>query len=209
MTKYKLINIETKEEHLCDKVTIDGFDYYVSEKEMEIENGEDCFELHEEYESDKPRFIDSNNHKMSWWLRKLNMSYRQNSPKSFEFHRIFNGSCKKIIATTNPNINIPKVVDEVFKLSFDYFVSRDKIDEQSMYDFKEGYNKSQETHPFSEEDMIDFDKWKTENYIFHNLSYITKDDYYSVAELRLVNHHSINKLLQIWKEQRPKIVYYE
>jgi len=29
--KYKLINAQTKEEHLCDKVTIDGFDYYVSD----------------------------------------------------------------------------------------------------------------------------------------------------------------------------------
>lgn len=25
MQKYKLINTKTKEEHLCDKVTIDGF----------------------------------------------------------------------------------------------------------------------------------------------------------------------------------------
>lgn len=30
--KYKLINTITKEEHLCDKVTIDEFDYYVSDK---------------------------------------------------------------------------------------------------------------------------------------------------------------------------------
>ena len=28
--KYKLINIKTKEETLCDKVTIDGFDYYLN-----------------------------------------------------------------------------------------------------------------------------------------------------------------------------------
>lgn len=32
MKKYKLINNQTKEEYLCDKVTIDGFDYYVSDK---------------------------------------------------------------------------------------------------------------------------------------------------------------------------------
>ena len=30
--KYKLINQKTKEEHLCDKVTIDGFDYYASDE---------------------------------------------------------------------------------------------------------------------------------------------------------------------------------
>lgn len=30
--KYKLINNQTKKETLCDKVTIDGFDYYVGGK---------------------------------------------------------------------------------------------------------------------------------------------------------------------------------
>lgn len=29
--KSKLINTQTKEEHLCEKVTIDGFEYYVSD----------------------------------------------------------------------------------------------------------------------------------------------------------------------------------
>lgn len=29
--KYKLINSVTKIETICDKVTIDGFDYYVSD----------------------------------------------------------------------------------------------------------------------------------------------------------------------------------
>ena len=32
--KYKLINSITKEEYLCEKVTIDGFDYYVSDKKI-------------------------------------------------------------------------------------------------------------------------------------------------------------------------------
>ena len=32
MNKYKLINKQTGEEHLCDKVVIDGWDYYVSDE---------------------------------------------------------------------------------------------------------------------------------------------------------------------------------
>lgn len=32
MNKYKLINLNTKEEQLCDKVTIDGFEYYLSDE---------------------------------------------------------------------------------------------------------------------------------------------------------------------------------
>ena len=34
--KYKLINSKTNEEHLCDKISIDGFDYYVSDDESQI-----------------------------------------------------------------------------------------------------------------------------------------------------------------------------
>lgn len=32
--KYKLINKTTGEEHLCDKVIIEGFDYYVSDEKI-------------------------------------------------------------------------------------------------------------------------------------------------------------------------------
>ena len=32
--KYKLVNNNTKEEALCDKVTIEGFDYYVSDEKI-------------------------------------------------------------------------------------------------------------------------------------------------------------------------------
>lgn len=34
--KYKLINTKTKEEHLCDKVTIGGFEYYISNLKLDI-----------------------------------------------------------------------------------------------------------------------------------------------------------------------------
>lgn len=34
MKKYKLIDCVTKIETICDKVTIDGFDYYVSDEEI-------------------------------------------------------------------------------------------------------------------------------------------------------------------------------
>lgn len=32
--KYKLINFVSKKETICDKVTIDGFDYYVNGEEI-------------------------------------------------------------------------------------------------------------------------------------------------------------------------------
>ena len=73
--KYKLINNKTKEEHLCGKITIDGFDYYMTypekcciQKEGKTVMNKGCMER---------------NH------------------------------CEKVIATNNPNIDIPKVVNEV------------------------------------------------------------------------------------------------
>ncbi len=38
--KYKLINSVTKIETLCDKVTIDGFDFYVSDDASLFKNGQ-------------------------------------------------------------------------------------------------------------------------------------------------------------------------
>ena len=32
MNKYKLINPNTKEKHLCDKITINEFNYYVNDE---------------------------------------------------------------------------------------------------------------------------------------------------------------------------------
>lgn len=47
---------------------------------------------------------------------------------------------------------------------------------------------------FSEEDMIEFYKWVTEKH--------------SVDITGKYSKMSTKKLLQLWKEQRPKIVYY-
>lgn len=183
--KYKLIQAKTGEEHLCDKVTIDGFDYYMSDEKI----------------NEETLFVDDN--------------------KLFECRNIFeigieddNGlihkfeNCKKIIATNNPNIDIPKVVDEVEKLAFDYYeqVKKDYYSNgqqaqmpksnkefQAMGDgFIEGYNKSQETHPFSEEDMKDFGYFCAKHY-----------------KEKVLPKKSFDELLQLWKEEKIKIIFYE
>lgn len=84
MKKYKLINTKTNEEHLCDKVTIDGFEYYVSDETPEHGN---------------------------YITYKNQLFIIQNGDNEL-FHL-----SKKIIATNNPNIDIPKVVDEVEELA--------------------------------------------------------------------------------------------
>ena len=104
----------------------------------------------------------------------------------------------------DPNIDIPKVVDEVRRFAEEF----SRIYSQYYYqqqDFEngiiQGYNKSQETHPFSEEDMIEFLDWKEKNhYVF------TSDGF---TKIGVSKFYATEELLQIWKEQRIKTVYYE
>lgn len=167
--KYKLINKTTKEEHLCDKVTIDGFDYYVSDE--------------------LPKLNDVVITSVG------NIHYIKDNSK--DFIEYISKLGKKIIATTSPNIDIPKVVDEVEELSEKFIGCKyedieDSIDQIGYDSFKRGYNKSQETHPFSEKDMIEFAEWRRDFEFTEEFSRYEKEE-----------------LLQVWKEQQPKIVYYE
>lgn len=98
---------------------------------------------------------------------------------------------EKIIATNNPNIDIPKVVDEVEKLFNSIpWSSRHDMDN---FSFKDGYNKSQETHPFSEDDL----KMAIKDFHEMNMAYLTgKED----------DNLDINEFIKKWK---PKTIYYE
>lgn len=185
--KYRLIDKTTGIETLCDKVTIDGFDYYVSDEKLkvkdkfyfEIDGVSDILEVESEFH-----------------LERIS-EHLEN---------------KKVIATTNPNIDIPKVVDEVEMLAHKYFAEERFNWEQENPNglkapqslikhynktftplFRAGYNKSQETHPFSEEDMIDFAE-----FYFREEFNATMQDYKSSKEI-----------LRLWKEQQLKTVYYE
>ena len=183
--KYKLINKQTNEEHLCDKVTIDGCSYYVSnEKATEGFYGYINFQGGD--------------------IKKIG--------------KYFADDWKKVIACNNPNIDIPKVVNEVEKIADEWFLINgynqfDYIHSHRIPDaittnklFKTGYNKSQETHPFSEQDMLDFVLWKDENK-FSVIS--TKEDW--VSELLEYSGcvYTTKELLQLWKEQQPKVLFYE
>ena len=180
--KYKLINKVTQEEHLCGKITIDGFDYYMTypekcciQKEGKTVMNKGCMER---------------NH------------------------------CEKVIATNNPNIDIPKVVNEIEKLAFDYHeqvkrnyystgqkaqLPKSNKEFQAMGDgFIDGYNKSQEMFPFTEEDMIEFAEWCQNQYF-----YSTVEKKWS-TEFKIYDGvlYTTKELLKIWKKQQPKIVYY-
>lgn len=174
--KYKLINQTTNEEHLCNKVTIDGFDYYVSDNPK---TDDYCLNL-----------------KTNEFFKVPDNTYVEGLNK--------NTDDKKVIATNSPNIDIPKV--KTAHKSAEWWAADlygyDKncklpTNDSEVNSFIEGYRISQETHPFSEEDMIDFGNWCEK---------LQKDN----KEIRRNNASITRKeLLQLWKEQRVKVVYYE
>ena len=174
--KYKLINSVSKIETICDKVTMDGFDYYVSD-ERAVAND---FALYGGHITKK--IVDTE------WTT----------------------GDKKVIATNNPNIDIPKVVDEVEILLENYYSHEDDGGDRVFYStqVREIINKSQETHPFSEEDMIDFYKWVNQPHPEDNRQ--PSAVYIKNIDMWWHNHkkYTSKELLQLWKEQQPKIVYY-
>ena len=196
MQKYKLINLQTKGEHLCDKVTIDGFNYYVSDEEIKESDWYLAWETINNIESNHivQKATDSEPVGMYSWA----------------------SNYKKVIATNNPNIDILKVVDEVEEI-VDYSESlakslynpeahrNDAIKSLLAVACQSGYNKSQETHPFSEEDVIEFAEFvakytdKNKNHKGEMLHAKSKYD----------GSERTKDLLQLWKEQKPKKVYYE
>lgn len=177
--KYKLINFVSKKETICDKVTIDGFDYYVNDFISDEVNGD---------------------------LTKI----------PFEKLMLI------AVASNNPNIDIPKVVCNIDLTKLCYYDRRNpdfSIKEEYGYDkeeveatgnfakkdcacdncfygrsqLTEQLIKSQKTHPFSEEDLISF------------AYFYFKEEFNSIMQ----DYKSTDEILQLWKEQQPKIVYYE
>lgn len=177
--KYKLINKTTGEEHICEKVVIDGWDYYVSDEKGQI--GDIVVEKYVDGTIGLEQ-IDT--------LNDIDLLLQ-----------------KKVIATNNPYddiLNIPKVVDEDEKIALMAIRSSKKFASKSESDytlgFIAGYKESQETHPNSDDDMVEFAEWLTLNtnstsihgeYIYKNVRRVTKE------------------LIQLWKEQRTKTLYYE
>ena len=183
--KFKLINTKTNEEALCEKVTIGSFDYYVSDELPQKNDKILCDERNHITENPKYK-IRTCKSIVNDWIMTFEIDGQGENPNW----------TKKIIATNNPNIDISKVVDEV--VSFE--------GAKDLSSFVRGYTKAKENYQFTEEDMIEFAVWKDKNK-FSVIS--TKEDW--VSELLEYSGcvYTTKELLQLWKEQQPKIVYYE
>lgn len=176
MRKYKLVHVKKQDtEHLCDKVTIDGFNYYVNDE--------------------KPLPCIPMNICMAHITKLCDKCGKYQG--------------KKVIATNNPNIDIPKVVNEIERLTFQEFKDWSFGEHGPWHTYKmfqKGYSKSQETHPNSDEDTIEFGQWVSHN----DWVYLPSKKYWVNEEQEeLEQKLSSKELLQLWKEQRIKTIYYE
>lgn len=229
MKHYKLINTQTSEEHLCNKITIDGFDYYVGNIAIKFKYGisklNEIVEILLGYDAtlykgiictnnpniDIPKVVDD----FKYDYDKLGKSMITDALVAFEKEHGY-------------SLQTKEERDLTFKETGrggDYLYYRNyTVDNNFVYLHYEEHTrhdrpysvtlelplksftypklkKSQETHPNSNEDMIEFlDFSKSTN----------KEK--SLYEMRcLLEGKPIDskKLLQLWKEQKSKIIYYE
>lgn len=186
MQTYKLINNKTKEETICSLVTIDGFDYYVSGEK--VKGGT--------FQSLPIQPLNRFGSRNSCYIldKKDNKIYFTNFDEQYcilDKHFL-------VIATNNPNIDIPKVIDETeesFNIVDDIKVrySGEEADLWCSYKigFGDGYNKAKETYQFTEEDMIEFRHFA--------------NNYGEIGDFE----KSSEKLLELFKEQQIKTIFYE
>ena len=190
--KYKLINTKTNQETLCDKVTIKGFEYYVSE-EAKIK-ADNLWVVSKRTKYLGKTFYPKNDGTVTDdVIKELLLSVKYEGHYETTVGR--GGDCDLVIACNNPNIDIPKLIDEVERLALqhnDYSAQKPSItyDREGYFNVKnyiDGYNQSQYTHPFSEEDMIEF-----ATYMLYNARPLP-----------------LKQQLDEWKAQQSKTIYYE
>jgi hypothetical protein len=159
--KYILKNKSTGQETLCDKVTIDGFDYYVNNEKLK-----DGDVFYNSFEDNQPKI----------------------QTRKGDWGTAFNQ--RKIIATDKAVVGIPKVIntDESFIYAlkeFPYTNERsleNDVDTTKRTIFQLGYLKSKSTYKWTDEDMLAFGDW-CENLQFHNKEIRRKTPHVTRTEL--------------------------
>lgn len=202
--KYKLINNKNKEEHLCDKVAVDGFEYYVSSEKPKIKDWFIDFDITDKDIEEVPFYskisqcvsIDETTTSTNKIILNIGSPPRTDLVWNVEADIEY---CKKIIATNNPNIDIPKITDQALEFANQLHQKMD-YDKGRWYGRIEGYNKSQEIYSFNEEDIIDFLRFIETNYYYESSCWIDKETDDVITR---------NNLVKQWKEQRIKTLYYE
>ena len=173
LKKFKLINSK-KEEIICEEVEIDGFKYYQADncgREALIDG---CFYIYK-----------------NEMICKYSKLYNKSAASA--------GYNKKIIATNNPNLELPQIIDTALisaqnsiLLLSNLQTSRDQ--HVGITCFFEGYKQAKDESPFSKEEMFNF-----ADYYFNE---IFNTDIKS-------NFLSTNDIFKMWELTNIKTLYYD
>lgn len=181
--KYLLVNKKTKEEHLCSKVTLNRFDYYLDDTDIQ-----------------RP-------------CSPINVCMAHVS-KICDKCGKYKGL--KVIATDDSNIELPQIINEDLSISDlalkSIGIIQDKVPLREdfitdvqwgfMNGFINGYEQSQESHPYTLQDMVDFAKWIAD---FKKHGYVKQ-----LYEACIINKATlVEDLVGIWEKQKIKTIYYE
>ena len=177
--KYLLKHKVTGEEHLCDKVVIDGFDYYVSDELIK----------------------DVKLHYGKWQIENKTILNK------FPTYLTDLSSCRLVISTNNPNIDLPQVIDEVVYEAYKAVGEDIPYNELLVTAWCDGYSKSKEETSFSEQDMIEFNEWYCNDFLNDIIGLNGREKMEKYQHLK--NKGVTKELLEIWKQQRPKTIWYE
>lgn len=140
--KYKLINIKTKEETLCEKVTSEGYDYYVNNtNKVQIASMSvlDFTVATTNPNSDLPKVIEEFNldKQLGEWKYKLGLKEaKEKADEKFENGYAVNSVTHKISHRFGYVYGVKEAEKRLVPIIIEL--------------------KSQSTYPFTEQDMIDF-----------------------------------------------------
>jgi hypothetical protein len=170
MAKYKLINKTNNEQQfICEKVVMQGNDCYVTDNP---EHGDYCL-----------------NNKTGEFFEVTDWHYVNGSNMS--------NDDKKAIATNDKSFtDLPHVIDES-KNRFDQLKSTDEnlFSMLDLLSFKTGFVESQDTHPYSKADLIEFCSWL-----------VTAEQTSGIED---INSKTIDEIIDVWdKNHRIITLYY-
>lgn len=171
---YKLINATTGEEHVCKAVEVDGFDYFLGEEISLYMENLSVNEYYIEHTQIKPN--------------RYSLFKMDDSQETIE-------NSWKIIATNNPDIEIPKIIiDNELGRAMLYnkqFVSEfNPSKDQYAAGIVNGWRQSQDANPFSKKDMISFGEF-------------CHKDANSVDRVK-----TFEQLYYVWFNKQPHIIYF-
>lgn len=200
--KVELRNKNKEGFFICDEIELRGFKYYINFDEITdyylYKQGflDGTVKTREEFDS------------AEWELDRLTHSDKAYIDRAVSGVNAQNGfrGVYKLIATTNPNIDAPKVIDEVEEWAKYIYPEFEKPVDYAAINarkgFKVGYNKHAETHPNSNEDMTEFSDYTNLNYSFS--IYGGEPKYKDKYGIR----HSPDEVLRLWKSQQPQVLYF-